>query len=239
MGPSPCPWRPGAHRPLANSCVKLFSPPRVGLVLQHGVCSARSAVHIPLTPTPWQLASADCGGQDPPRHILGWACPLQKEGPGWRPRSPPGDSQSPGCTSRHYHWQGSICQPVTCTLTTDLRQHWHRLLDIPHTFFSSTIAPGEGETLFGEYDKLTWLCVREGVCEHVSGTCACVGLHCVWVAQGQRWPVIPKPSAGDLRHPDGSAVVPLGKALQVLSRLVVVTLPSHCIPSHSPRGADD
>ena len=119
----------------------------------------------------------------------------------------------------------------------------------------------------------------------MSGTCACVGLHCVCVAQGQRWPVIPESSAGGhaaptvsgqqapaahpkdarpgegerltpsaahevtrqpppgdalqpppqrataarLSHPDGSAEVPLGKALQdwLWTR-------SHPIPSSGP-----
>ena len=53
-----------------------------------------------------------------------------------------------------------------------------------------------GPSARGQDHELTWPCERVCLCEHVSGTCACVGLHCVWVAQGQRGPVIPESSAG-------------------------------------------
>ena len=44
--------------------------------------------------------------------------------------------------------------------------------------------------------------------EHVSGACACAGLHCILVAQGLRWPVSPMPERSAAHPPRNSEIPP-------------------------------
>ena len=55
---------------------------------------------------------------------------------------------------------------------------------------------------------------------------AWAGLHSAWAARGLWWPCSPESNAGSLRGPGRSAIVPLGKALQDLLRLVVDAHPT-------------
>ena len=77
-----------------------------------------------------------------------------------------------------------------------------------------------------QYHEITW-CVCVCVC--VKKVQECVGIHGVWVAQGQWCPAAPSPTRGSLRRPARSAAVVEGPSASGNRQYWLWTL-SHPIP---------